>query len=140
MSDAPNFRITVRLDSVDEADVVHTTFERFALENEAVPRLVESVETLAPGEEVRFGDTVVKRIVVSPPRYTRVRVPIDLKEFRGAEAATITIDRKRLTLSIRPIRRRTVVELPLGELAERYLAKQVKLDAIARKKAQRARR
>lgn len=131
-----NFRLRIEADG----EVVNTTFERFAQENDGVPRLVESVETLSPGEQVQFGETVVTRAAQVEHRFTRVRVPIDIKEFRGASTATVVIDRKRLTISFRPHQRRTVVDLSLSELAERYLAKQVRLNAIAKTKKRRTNR
>lgn len=137
MSDAPNFRVRI---SSEYGDDSVQPLKLFLEENEGVPDFCSKVTALQPGEETKYGIFRVTRIAVSPPRYTRVRVPIDLKEFRGSETATVTLDRKRLTMSIRPLRRRTVVELPLSELAEKYLAKQVKLDVLAKRKARRARR
>jgi hypothetical protein len=139
LSDAQNFRINVRHE--DDTEPVRTSLREVLADNEGVPALCELVSSLQPGGEVRVsGGWIYTRPVVSPPRYTRVRVPIDLKEFRGTDAATVTIDRKRLTMSIRPLRKRTVVDLSLTEIAERYLAKQVRLNAIAKRNARRARR
>jgi hypothetical protein len=142
---APNFRVAVRFDGVEDDDATVTTLRDFLESNEAAPDVCERVKALQPGEVARFGggaapEVEVRRLVVSPPRYTRIRVPIDLKEFRGSQSATVTIDRKRLTMSIRPLRRRTVVELSLSALAESYLAKQMRLDVLAKRKARRARR
>lgn len=138
MSVAPNFRLYVRGEGDEKS--VPTTLREFLEDNEGCESCCQQAKALKPGEEITVGNFSVRRPIVTPPRYTRVRVPIDLKEFRGSETATVTLDRKRLTMSIRPLRRRTVVELPLTELAEKYLAKQVKLDVLAKRKARRARR
>lgn len=140
MSDsAPNFRLHVKHD--EDTEPVRTTLREVLADNEGVPSICDAITKLQPGGELRVdGGWVYTRPIVSPSRYTRLRVPIDLKEFRGSDTATVTLDRKRLTISFRPRRKRTLVTIPLSELAELYLAKQVKLDAIARKKARRARR
>jgi hypothetical protein len=143
MSDAPNFRLSVRAEG-DDCDVP-TTLREFLADNEGAPEVCAQVQALEPGQEVVLGGGAgvafhVRRFNVGSPRYTRVRVPIDLKEFRGASTATVTIDRKRLTLSIRPFQRRMVFEISLTELAELYLAKQVKVSVAAKKKARRSRR
>jgi hypothetical protein len=146
MSDAgPNFRVAVRFDGVDGEDATVTTLRDFLESNEAVPEVCERVKRLQPGEVAHFGGGMdgaspgvsVRRIAVSPPRFTRVRVPIN---FDGAEYATVTIDRKRLTLSIRPARQRTVFEMELGDFAERMLDRQAKRNVAARRKARRSRR
>lgn len=142
MSDSPNYRLYVRHE--EDSEPVRTTLREVLADNEGAMSVCDAVRSLQPGEEVRVnGVWLYSRPVVSPPRYTRVRVPIDMKtfsEFRNVPVATMEIDRKRLTVRIRPLRRRTVVELSLQELAEHYLAKQVRLNAAAKLKARRARR
>lgn len=128
-----NFRLTVQFEG-DQPE--RTTLTEFLADNEgADARLCESVSTLAPGESMTYGGgaaplVTITRAEKTSQRYTHVRVPID---FDGAEYATVTIDRKRLTLAIRPARRRSVFELALPDFAERMLERQSKLNVRNRK-------
>lgn len=131
-----NFRL--RISSDGDADKIQS-LKDFLAENEGIPAICAQVEALEPGQhiDVMSGLVRIKRFNKSQARYARFKVPI---KFDGAQAATITIDRHRLTLSIRPLRRRTSIELPLQQLAEQYLVKAAKIAAIERIKARRAKR
>lgn len=135
---APNFRLTVRF---DEDEPSSTTLRTFLEENEGAPDVCTVVAKLAPGEQATFGGgaaplCVVTRAPKTSNRFTRIRVPI--KRFNGAEFATVVIDRKRLTIAIRPARRRVALELELSDWVERMLWKAVA--ATARQSTRRPRR
>ncbi len=132
-----NFRLTVRMGD-DEPE--RTTLREFVADNEAAPIVCERVRALEPGGSITWGAAgphpmvTVTRASKAEQRFTRIRVPI---KFDGAEFATVTIDRKRLTLAIRPARRRSVFELELSDFAQRMLERQAKLNVRARKLARR---
>jgi hypothetical protein len=134
-----NFRLTVQFEG-DKPE--RTTLAEFLADNEAALDVCERVRALAPGESMTTGGgaapaVTITRAAKTEQRFTHVRVPID---FDGAEYATITIDRKRLTLAVRPARRRSVFEVALREWAETMLERQSKLNVRARLKARRTRR
>lgn len=140
MSDSPNFRLSVRAEGDDYH--VTTTLRDFLADNEGAAEVCAKVQSLAPGDGVSLGGGAapvfhVQRFAKGSPRFTRVRVPV---QFDGADFATVTIDRKRLTLSIRPARKRTVFELELPDFAQTMLERQSKLNALAKRKARKARR
>lgn len=140
MSDAPNFRLSVRAEGDDYP--VTTTLQSFLADNEGAAEVCARVQSLAPGDAVSLGGGAapvfhVQRFAKGSPRFTRVRVPA---QFDGSEFATVTIDRKRLTLSIRPARKRTVFELDLTDFAQRMLERQAKLNALSKRRTRRSRR
>lgn len=137
---ALNFRLSVRAEG-DDYDVP-TTLRAFLDDNEGAPDVCEQVRALEPGQEVVLGGGAapmfhVRRFAVGKPQFARFKVPI---RFDGALWATVTIDRKRLTLSIRPLRRRTVFEIPLQTLAETMLSKQAKANVLAKRRERKTRR
>lgn len=133
--DTPNFRL--QFTSRDDGSVTHTTLQEFLRDNEGAPGVCARVAILQPGQAVELPTGVVHRTEVTPPRYAHFRVPI---RFDGAREATVTVDRQRLNLIIRPFRRRQVVILDLQAVAERYLMQDAKIRAQERLKARKARR
>lgn len=128
-----NFRIAIKLED-EEKEEVHT-LERFLADNEGSPVRCMEVAKLEVGQEITFsGGTRVRRLPPIEVRYARFRVPVD---FDGAGTATITIDRKRLMMTIRPARRRSVCEVDLSGFAQQMLEKQAKLNVLARRQARR---
>lgn len=139
--ETPNFRIAVRLVGEDKEDM--TTLQQFLVDNEGSPDICARVSRLEPGQETSLGAGTlsIRRLAKTESRYSHFKVPI---RFDGAESATITIDRKRLTMAIRPARRRSVFEMDLSEFAQAMLERQAKSNILAkrkeRKKARLARR
>lgn len=122
-----NFRITV---TADEDDIRTLTLSEFVADNEGAPGVCERVAKLNPGEEIVCGNIRVRRFAVKAgARYARVRVPIS---FDKAKFATLTIDRKRMTMSIRPAHKRMVVTVELGSWAQKMLEKEAVLAANAK--------
>lgn len=128
-----NFRVAVRCHGEDKEQV--TTLAVFLAENEGAPAVCDVVANLEPGQEVDTGAMKVRRFPQNEVRFSHFKVPV---RFDGAGSATITIDRKRLVMLIRPSRRRSVCEVDLSDLAQRYLEKQAKLNILAKKKARKA--
>lgn len=137
---APNFRLTVCFDG-DSPE--QTTLREFLADNEGAPEICAEVSKLEPGQQAVFGGgaaplCTVRRAPKVEARFTRVRVPI--QRYDGAEFVTLLIDRKRLTIGIRPARRRVALELELGTWARAMLEKQAKLNVNAKRKTRRTRR
>lgn len=135
-----NYRLTVCFDG-DQPE--HTTLREFLADNEAAPEICAEVSRLEPGQQAVFGGgaaplCTVRRAAKTETRFTRVKVPI--ARFDGAEFVTLLIDRKRLTIAIRPARRRIALELELGTWARGLLVKQATVNANAKLKARRVRR
>lgn len=133
--DTPNFRLQI---TDAEGGTTYTTLREFVADNEGVPGLCLRVAGLQPGQGLQdpfMG--VIHRTEAKPPRYAHFRIPI---KWDGSTEATVTVDRQRLNLIIRPKRRRQVVLVDLQALAERYLWQDAKIRAQERLKAKRAKR
>lgn len=137
MSNEPevNFRLGVRFAGEEKETI--TTLTAFLADNEGAPVICDVVAALEPGQETDTGALKVRRFPQNEVRFSHFKVPV---KFDGATSATVTIDRKRLIMSIRPCRRRRVVEFALPELVEQLLWKQIRLDLAAKKKARKVAR
>ena len=128
-----NFRLRITVDDL----VCTQTLTDFLAENEGSQEACKWVSALVPGQSVTLANGVtVQRFNATQPRYAHFKVPIN---FDRARAATLTIDRDRLQMTIRPLRRRTVVNVDLTSMVENYLAKQAKIDAM-KKRAEKIKR
>lgn len=136
---APNFRLSVCFEG-DEPE--QTTLRAFLADNEAAPELCAEVERLEPGQQATFGGgaapaVTVKRLEKTSPRFTRIRVPVRVD---GAPFVTVIVDRKRLTIGIRPAHRRVALELELGDWCRTMIERAAKLKVGKKTKTKRARR
>ncbi len=134
MDETPNFRIGIKYRGEETEEL--TTLRDFLANNEGSSNTCALVKVLEPGQQITLmaGELLVRRFPQAEVRYSHFKVPV---KFDGTDSATVTIDRKRLIMSIRPLRRRRVVEFGLTELVEQLLWKQIKLDLAAKKKERR---
>lgn len=130
-----NFRLATRFHG-EEKELI-TTLSQFLLDNEGAPAICDVVKALEPGQEIDAGALHIRRFPQNEVRFSHFKVPV---RFDGATSATVTIDRKRLIMSIRPARRRQVREFDLATLVEKLLWQSLKLDLAAKKKARKAAR